>query len=242
MEWFPSGLCCTITCYINQIPLDGDVISFDSDNEYIILNPNTTTTTTTAAPTTTTTSTTTTTLAPTTTTTTAGTTTTTTAGTTTTTTAGTTTTTTAAPVDLVFLFGSQIGGNGFDVCWSGSNSSGTGIGIEFRELKRFMSSDSACTIPYGTSWDLNPAPRDFFFNAGTMDSGNWGSTSGGSLSPGNFYRTRISGSFRIDVGGFSAYTTFDLTGSQFKDLTHNGRTARLLGPNCTLNNTAGCFI
>jgi hypothetical protein len=40
--------------YINQIPLDGEVISFDSDNEYIILNP-TTTTTTTAAPTTTTT-------------------------------------------------------------------------------------------------------------------------------------------------------------------------------------------
>jgi len=242
--------------YINQIPLDGDVISFDSGNEYIILNPNaplTTTTTTTAGPTTTTT----TTVAPTTTTTTSTTSTTTTtsttstttttlAPTTTTTTAGTTTTTTtAAPaaVDLIFFFGSQIGGQGFDVCWSGSNSSGTGIGIEIRELKTFMSSDSACTIPYGTSWDLNPAPRDFFFGGGTMNNGNWGTTSGGTVSDGGtYYRTRISGSFRIDVGGFSPIETFDLTGSQFKDLTYNGRTARILGPNCTLNNHLGCFI
>jgi len=217
--------------YVNQIPVDEEFISRDSSNTFVYWeqaapSPSTTTTTTTAAPTTTTTSTTTTT----------------TTSTTSTTTAAPTTTTTAAPggVDLVFYFGNQIGGLGFDVCWSGSNSSGTGIGIQFGELKTFMSSDAGCTTPYGTSWDLNPGGRDFFFAGGTMNSGNWSTTSGGSLSPGNFYRTRISGSVRIDVGGFSPYETFDLTGSQYKDITYNGRTARVLGPNCTLNNASGC--
>jgi len=211
--------------YVNQIPLEGR-ISMDSDNTFIYWDQAApvvpTTTTTTLAPTTTT-------IAPTTTTTTLAPT--------------TTTTTTPSGVDLIFFFGSQIGAQGFDVCWSGSNSSGTGIGIEIRELKTFMSSDSACTIPYGTSWDLNPQPRDYFFAGGTMDLGNWGTTSEGTVGDGGtYYRTRISGSFRIDVGGFSPIETFDLTKSQFKDLTHNGKTARILGPNCTLNNHLGCFI
>ena len=215
--------------YVNQIPVDGEFISKDSSNTFVYweqATPSPTTTTTTAAPTTTTT------LAPTT-------------NTTSTTTAAPTTTTTAAPgvVDLVFQFGSQIGGNGFDVCWSGSNSSAQSILIQFGELKQFMSSDSGCTTPYGTSWDINPTGRDYNFLPGFSANGNWSSTSGGSLSGGPYYRSRISGSVRIDVGtGYSPYETFDITGSQYKDITYNGVTARVLGPNCTLNNTAGCFI
>lgn len=233
--------------YVNQIPIassgEGQIpceISRQSDNDYIIYEtdcpqpgPVTTSTTTTAGPTTTTTSTTSTTSTTTSTTST-------TTSTTTTLAPTTTTTTTASPVDLVFYFGNLTGVNGTNICWSGSNSSGTGIGIQFPELKTFMSSDAGCTTPYGTSWDLNPPNRDYFFSAGMMDSGLWSTSSGGVLSPGNFYRTRISGSVRIDVGGFSPIETFDLTGTQYKDITQNGKTARILGPNCALNSTAGC--
>ena len=217
--------------YINQIPLDGDVISFDSDNEYIILNPNgpvPTTTTTTAGPTTTTT------LAPTTTTTTlAPTTTTTTAGTTTTTTAGTTTTT-AAPVgiDANFFFGRQIGGQGFDVCLSGSTN-GNITEVAIHDYNLFMSSDSACTIPYGTKWTLLNPVQVYFFNGNLQRP----CSSGGDIN-GTYYRTRVSGSlqFVTQPGNVaSPVMPFDISGSGFQDMTFAGRTLRINGAGCTLN-------
>ena len=231
--------------YINQIPLDDDVISFNSGNEYIILNPNTTTTTTagpttttTTSTTTTTTSTTTTTLAPTTTTTTAGTTTTT---TTTTTTAAPTTTTTAAPaaVDANFFFGRQVGGNGFDVCISGSTN-GNITEVAIWDYNLFMSSDSACTIPYGTQWTMTSPPQIYFFGTGNQQKG---CSSGGSLN-GTFYRTRISGSIQFVTQPGSVASPiigFDISGSGFQDITFGGRTLRINGAGCTLNdNTSGC--
>ena len=229
--------------YINQIPLDDDVISFNSGNEYIILNPNTTTTTTTAAPTTTTTSTTTTTTSTTSTTTTlAPTTTTTTAGTTTTTTtAAPTTTTTAAPaaVDANFFFGRQVGGNGFDVCISGSTN-GNITEVAIWDYNLFMSSDSACTIPYGTKWTLSNPPQIYFFGTGNQQKA---CTSGGSLN-GTQYRTRISGSFQFQYQPGSLTSpvfTYNISGSGFQDFTHAGKTIRLNGAGCTLNdNTSGC--
>jgi hypothetical protein len=225
--------------YINQIPLDGDVISFDSDNEYIILNPNgplptTTTTTTTSTTTTTAAPTTTTTLAPTTTTTTAGTTTTTTAGT-------TTTTTTAAPaaVDANFFFGRQVGGNGFDVCISGS-SNGNITEVAIWDYNLFMSSDSGCTTPYGTQWTMTNPPQIYFFGTGNQQKA---CSSGGSLN-GTFYRTRISGSiqFVTQPGSVaSPVMPFDISGSGFQDMTFAGRTLRINGAGCVLNdNTPGC--
>ena len=226
--------------YINQIPLDGDVISFDSDNEYIILNPNGPVPTTTT--TTTTTSTTTTTAAPTTTTTLAPTTTTTTAGTTTTTTAGTTTsTTTAAPaaVDANFFFGRQVGGNGFDVCISGS-SNGNITEVAIWDYNLFMSSDSGCTTPYGTQWTMTNPPQIYFFGTGNQQKA---CSSGGSLN-GTFYRTRISGSIQFVTQPGSVASPimgFDISGSGFQDMTFAGRTLRINGAGCVLNdNTTGC--
>lgn len=204
------------TEYINQIPLDGDVISFNSGNEYIILNPNTTTTTTTAAPTTTTT-----------------------AGPTTTTTAGPTTTTTAAPAFAQVFFGRQVGGQGFNTCFSGSTN-GPIDSVVILENKTFMSSDSNCTIPYGTSWNMSSLPFIYNFNGSQSPT----STSGGSLSPGNFYRTRISGSFyfQYQPGSLtSSVFTYNISGSGFQDFTYAGGTVRINGAGCVLNDaTPGC--
>lgn len=210
--------------YINQIPLDDQRISRDSTNEFIYWDqtaPFVPTTTTTLAPTTTTT------LAPTTTTTIAPT---------------TTTTTTPGTPDVIFTFGNQIGGQGFDVCWSATNTLGTFVGIQHGEYKLFMSSDSGCTTPYGTSWDLQQPT-----STGVLPGGSTGTiscTSGGSINPGSFYRTRISGSFQFDVPGlsipFSPTQSYDLTAGQFQDQVWNGVRVRIQGPNCTLNNSGGC--
>lgn len=217
--------------YVNQIPESETFISRDSTNEYIVWSQAApiipTTTTTTAAPTTTTT-----TLATTTTTTTI-------APTTTTTTAATTTTTTAAPgtPSLIITLGNLVGGQGFNQCVSGLNTAAFGAGVQMNELKTFLSSDSGCTTPYGTSWDL-AGPQGRFFTPGTSG-GQYTTNTGGSIQPGNYYRTRYSGSFDFDVPGlginFTTNTTFDLTGTQFKDYTKSGFTVRILGPNCTLN-------
>ena len=115
-----------------------EFISYASDNEFIIVEPfipQTTTTTTTIAPTTTTTSTTT--LAP-----------------------STTTTTTLAPgtPDADFRFGRQAGGMGFDVCISGSIFTGGITEVAIWDYNLFMSSDSGCTVPYGTKWTMNSPP------------------------------------------------------------------------------------
>lgn len=240
--------------YVNQIPESETFISRDSTNEYIVWSQAApvipTTTTTTAAPTTTTTTlattTTTTTIAPTTTTTTiAPTTTTTTAAptTTTTTAAGTTTTTTAAPgaPDVIFTFGNQIGGMGFNVCYSATNTLAVGVGVSIPTYRCFMSSDSGCTTPYGTSWDFATGQGQFVPAGG--GTGQFTTTSGGSIQPGNFYRTRISGSFQFDVPGlsipFSPIQTFDLSAGAYQDLTFMGVTVRMQGPSCILNNASG---
>ena len=223
--------------YVNQLPIEEVFISEDTTNEFVYWSQTPPlTTTTTGAPTTTTTAaptTTTTTLAPTTTT----------QAPTTTTIAPTTTTTTAGAPNVILTFGNQIGGQGFDVCYSGVNSSAYGCGIAVNEYKLFMSSDSGCTTPYGTSWDLqNPSSQ--FFNNNATTTGQWSSTSGGSIGSGNYYRTRISGSFDFDVPGlgigFTSNQTFDLQGGQYFDYTKSGFTVRIQGPNCTLNNSAAC--
>lgn len=210
--------------YVNQIPLDDQRISRDSVNEFIYWDQTTPfvpTTTTTLAPTTTTT------LAPTTTTTIAPT---------------TTTTTTPGAPDVIFTFGNQIGGQGFNVCYSGNNTSPYGVGILFTEYKCFMSSDAGCTTPYGTSWDLSFTQSNFF-NPG-VTTGQFTTNTGGSISPGNFYRTRISGSFQFDIPAlslpFSPLQSFDLSGGAYQDLVYGGLRVRIQGPNCTLNNAAGC--
>ena len=223
--------------YVNQLPIEEVFISEDTTNEFVYWSQTPPlTTTTTGAPTTTTTAaptTTTTTLAPTTTT----------QAPTTTTIAPTTTTTTAGAPNVILTFGNQIGGQGFDVCYSGVNSSAYGCGIAVNEYKLFMSSDSGCTTPYGTSWDLqNPSSQ--FFNNNATTTGQWSSSSGGSIGSGNYYRTRISGSFDFDVPGlgigFTSNQTFDLQGGQYFDYTKSGFTVRIQGPNCTLNNSAAC--
>lgn len=231
--------------YINQIPLDSQRISRDSSNEFIYWDQTTVapTPTTTIAPTTTTT------IAPAPTTTLAPTTTTIAPTTTTTisptTTLAPTTTTTAAPgaPDVVFTFGNQIGGQGFNVCYSATNTLGTGVGVSIPTYRCFMSSDSGCTIPYGTSWDF-PSGQGNFVPAGG-GTGQFTTNTGGSIQPGNFYRTRISGSFQFDVPGlgipFSPIQTFDLSGGAYQDLTFMGVTVRMQGPNCVLNDpTATC--
>jgi hypothetical protein len=158
-------------------------------------------------------------------------------------------TTTIAPseIDMVFYFGNQVGGMGFDVCWYGINSSDADIVIQFGSggLDGYdlqMSSDSNCTVPYGTSWNLNPDGRDFNFLANTSNNGLWGTTSGGSLTGGNYYRTRITGNFKIAINGgiLSPNQSYDLTGTQFQDIVFGGRTVRLLGPDCQLNDYTGC--
>ena len=229
--------------YVNQLPIEEVFISEDTTNEFVYWSQTPPlTTTTTGAPTTTTTAapTTTTTLAPTTTTQAP---TTTTQAPTTTTIAPTTTTTTAGAPNVILTFGNQIGGQGFDICYSGVNSSAYGCGIAVNEYKLFMSSDSGCTTPYGTSWDLqNPSSQ--FFNNNATTTGQWSSTSGGSIGSGNYYRTRISGSFDFDVPGlgigFTSNQTFDLQGGQYFDYTKSGFTVRIQGPNCTLNNSVAC--
>jgi hypothetical protein len=233
--------------YVNQLPIEEVFISEDTTNEFVYWSQTAPlTTTTTGAPTTTTTlaptTTTTTTAAPTTTTTLAPTTTTQ-SPTTTTLAPTTTTTTTAGAPNVILTFGNQIGGQGFDICYSGVNSSAYGCGIAVNEYKLFMSSDSGCTTPYGTSWDLqNPSSQ--FFNNNATTTGQWSSTSGGSIGSGNYYRTRISGSFDFDVPGlgigFTSNQTFDLQGGQYFDYTKSGFTVRIQGPNCTLNNSAAC--
>jgi hypothetical protein len=197
-------------------------ISHPSDNEYIIIAPGipttTTSTTTTAAPTTTTTST-----------------------TSTTTTAAPTTTTTAAPgvFDASFTFGNQLGGMGFNVCTSGSITPGGTIdSVVVNQYKLFMSSDSACTTPYGTTWDLASSPYIYNFNGQV----NTPCTSGGDIS-GTYYRTRVSGSvqFQYQPGSLvSPLISFDISGSGYQDITFAGRTLRIFAAGCTLNNNVGC--
>jgi hypothetical protein len=210
-------------------------ISHTSENEYIIFDggftPQTTTTTT-VAPTTTTT----TTIAPTTTTTTIAPTTT----TSTTTLAPTTTTTTAAPVtiDADLRFGRQVGGMGFDVCISGSNNANI-TEVAIWDYNLFMSSDAACTVPYGTKWTLNSTPQIYTFNGSQQRS----CSSGGDIN-GTYYRTRVSGSLQIvtQPGSVaSPITGFDISGSGFQDITFAGRTLRIFAAGCTLNdNSGGC--
>jgi hypothetical protein len=238
--------------YVNQIPEGETFISRDSVNEYIVwsqaapITP--TTTTTTAAPTTTTTTlattTTTTTIAPTTTTTTVAPTTTTTTvapTTTTTTVAPTTTTTTTAPgtPDVVWTFGNQFGGMGFNVCYSATNTSTRDIGVQFTAYSCFMSSDSGCTTPYGTNWSIGSAQSNLV-NVGGI-TGNFPTTSGGNLN-GTYYRTRITGSFQFDIPSlglpFSPLQSFDLSAGAYQDLTYGGYTVRIQGPSCALNNNA----
>jgi hypothetical protein len=234
--------------YVNQLPIEEVFISEDTTNEFVYWSQTAPlTTTTTVAPTTTTTAapTTTTTLAPTTTTQ-APTTTTTLAPTTTiaptTTTAAPTTTTTAAPgsPNLVISINDLYGGLGFNQCVSGVNSSAYGAGVQMNQLKTFLSSDSGCTTPYGTSWDLASSQGQFFGSSATTYM-QLTTNTGGSIGSGNYYRTRYSGSFDFDVPGlgigFTSNQTFDLTGTQYVDYTKSGFTVRILGPNCTLNNS-----
>ena len=189
--------------YVNQLPIEEVFISEDTTNEFVYWSQ--------AAP-----------ITPTTTTTTHGPTTTTQAPTTTTTLAPTTTTT-AAPgtPDVIFTIGNLIGGMGFNQCVSALNNSAYGCGVQMNQLKTFLSSDAGCTIPYGTSWDL-AAQSGIFCNPGTT-TGQYTTNTGGSIMVGNYYRTRYSGSFDFDVPAlginFTTNTTFDLTGTQFKDYT-----------------------
>jgi len=217
--------------YVNQIPLEDIFISEDTANTFVYWSqtqpPGPTTTTTTGAPTTTTTA--------------APTTTTTSTTSTTTTTTSTTTTTTAAPANLIFTLGNLYGGTGLNQCFSGTNNSSYGAGIQFSAIKTFLSSDALCTTPYGTSWDLGTATGQFF-NPGTT-TGSFATTSGGSIT-GNYWRTRYSGSFDFDVPGlgigFTSDTTFDISGSQYKDYTKGGFTVRIQGPECKFNNYVDC--
>ena len=228
--------------YVNQIPEGETFISRDSTNEYIVWSqaapviPTTTTTTAAATTTTTTlaTTTTTTTIAPTTTTTTIAPT------TTTTTAAGTTTTTTAAPggIDADFRFGRQAGGMGFDVCISGSTN-GNITEVAIWDYNLFMSSDSGCTVPYGTKWTMGSPPQIYFYSG----PGQLGCSSGGDIN-GTYYRSRVSGSLQIvtQPGSVaSPITQFDISGSGYQDITFAGRTLRIYAAGCTLNdNTPGC--
>ena len=231
------------TGYVNQIPVDEEFISRQSTNEFVYWDQTTVapTPTTTQAPTTTTTlaPTTTTTLAPTTTTTLAPTTTT--LAPTTTTTAAPTTTTTAAPggIDANFFFNRQAGGMGFDVCVSGSTN-GNITEVAIWDYNLFMSSDSACTIPYGTKWTMTLPPQIALLPG--MRSINC--TSGGDISSGNYYRTRVSGSLQIVTQPGSVASPiigFDISGSGYQDITFAGRTLRIHAAGCVLNDpTPGC--
>jgi hypothetical protein len=194
-------------------------ISHPSDNEYIIIAPGipttTTTTTTTAAPTTTTTSTT---------------------STTTTTTAGTTTTIAPGDISADFRFQKQAGGMGFNVCMSGSQIDGIIDSVVVNQYKLFMSSDSNCTIPYGTTWDLTDTPVIYNFNGQIQRP----CTSGGDISAGGYYRSRVSGSLQFQYQPGSLVTpllSFDISGSGYQDLTYAGKTLRVYGAGCTLNPT-----
>lgn len=219
--------------YVNQIPVENVFISEDTQNEFVYWSqaaPPSTTTTTTAAPTTTTTSTTTTS--------TTTTSTTSTTSTTTTSTTSTTTTTTAAPgaPDAFFYLGKQIGGQGFDVCWSGSTN-GNISEIAVHDYNLFMSSDAACTIPYGTTWTLQNPIQLYTFNGAVQR----GCNSGGSIS-GTYYRTRVSGSLQIVTQPGSVASPvigYDFSGSGYQDITYNGRTLRIIGAGCTLNDNNG---
>ncbi len=215
------------TGYVNQIPVDEEFISRQSTNEFVYWDQTTVapTPTTTQAPTTTTTTlaTTTTTIAP-----------------TTTTTLAPTTTTTAAPggIDAMFRFGRQAGGMGFDVCVSGSTN-GNISEVAIWDYNLFMSSDSACTIPYGTKWSLSAPPQIYFFTGGSQI----GCSSGGDIN-GTYYRTRVSGSLQIVTQPGSVASPiigFDISGSGFQDITFAGRTLRIYAAGCVLNDpTPGC--
>lgn len=201
-------------------------LSYTSDNEYIILTPPTppTTTTTTIAPPTTTTSTTT--VAPTTSTTTLG---------------PTTSTTTLSPgtIDAELFFKKQAGGMGFDVCVSGSKLTSQIDGIVITDYNLFMSSDNTCSTPYGTTWSLAITDYQVQF----IGNESVPCTSGGDISSGNYYRSRVSGSLYWTFGltGSSQEVSFDISGSGYQDVTNNGRTVRVYGAGCVLNDaTPGC--
>jgi hypothetical protein len=102
-----------------------------------------------------------------------------------------------------------------------------------------MSSDSGCTTPYGTQWTLSNPVQVYFFTGPSQRP----CSSGGSLS-GTYYRTRVSGSlqFVTQPGNVaSPVMPFDISGSGFQDMTFGGRTLRINGAGCTLNdNTPGC--
>ncbi len=220
--------------YVNQIPVQEVFISEDTTNQFVYWDQTTVspTPTTTQAPTTTTT------LAPTTTTTISPTTTTA-APTTTTTLAPTTTTTTAGGIDANFFFNRQAGGMGFDVCVSGSTN-GNITEVAIWDYNLFMSSDSACTIPYGTKWTMTLPPQIALLPGMRSIT----CTSGGDISSGNYYRTRVSGSLQIVTQPGSVASPiigFDISGSGYQDISFAGRTLRIHAAGCVLNDpTPGC--
>ena len=103
-----------------------------------------------------------------------------------------------------------------------------------------MSSDSGCTIPYGTTWNLASPPFIYNFNGQVSLT----CTSGGDISSGNYYRTRASGSiqFQYQPGSLvSPSLPYDISGSGFQDVTFAGRTVRIFAAGCTLNDSSpGC--
>ncbi len=151
----------------------------------------------------------------------------------------TTTTTTAAPgtPDAEFFLKNQVGGMGFDVCVSGSTN-GNITYVTMNNYSLFMSSDSNCTTPYGTSWNQS-SQLVYLFNGSQQVP----CSSGGDIN-GTYYRTRVTGSilFGYTGGGVTPTFNFDISGSGFVDYTSNGYTLRIHGAGCTLNdNTPGCI-
>ena len=204
--------------YVNQIPVQEVFISEDTTNQFVYWDQTTVsptpTTTTTLAPTTTT-------AAP----------------TTTTTLAPTTTTTTAGGIDAEFFFGKQIGGMGFDVCISGSMLTGDIDSVVIQEYKLFMSSDSACTTPYGTTWDMTSLPQIYNFNGAVQRP----CSSGGNIN-GTYYRSRVSGSLQFQYQPGNLVTpiiSFDISGSGYQDITYAGHTLRVYAAGCVLNDNNG---
>jgi hypothetical protein len=87
---------------------------------------------------------------------------------------------------------------------------------------------------------MTSPPQIYFFGTGNQQKA---CTSGGSLN-GTQYRTRVSGSiqFVTQPGSVaSPVMPFDISGSGFQDMTFAGRTLRINGAGCVLNdNTPGC--
>jgi hypothetical protein len=102
-----------------------------------------------------------------------------------------------------------------------------------------MSSDSGCTVPYGTQWTMQSTPQSYTFTGATQKA----CSSGGDIN-GTYYRTRVSGSLTIVTqpgSVVSATLPFDISGSGFQDVSAAGRTLRIFAAGCTLNNnTSGC--